>query len=184
MQTNTPPSMHESEPLWQPLEQLSPNEPSSWIYSWLSEPGSLTERLKQHCNYFSLKLISQDWGKSLPTEADALQIAPTAPAMIREVALVCDDKPCIYARTIFPEATYTANEASLARLGTTSIGTLLFADAKMQRSQFEVAIVKPGDYLFHLARGDELLRADCWSRRSIFFLAGHPLLITEVFLLA
>lgn len=177
----TVPSLYEAEPLWQPLEQLSPNELSPSVYSWLSESGSLTERLKQHCQYFSLKLILQDWGKSLPTEANALQMAPTAPAMVREVALVCDEKPCIFARTIIPAATYAANEASLVTLGTTPIGNLLFADTKIQRSQFEVALVKPGDYLFHLVWGDTQPVADCWSRRSIFFLAKHPLLITEVF---
>jgi chorismate--pyruvate lyase len=104
-------------------------------------------------------------------------------AVIRQVQLLCGNRPWIYARSIIPATSMTGRLQRLAHLGTRPLGALLFADPGMQRGVVELANIKPGEPLFrdavrHMSRQP----GNIWGRRSVFRLADKPLLVSEIFL--
>lgn len=104
-------------------------------------------------------------------------------ANVREVYLLCREQPCVFARTVIPARTLRGKYRRLTRLGNKSLGAVLFADKSMRRSSLEIAHLMPGQRLFERALRDLLARPPLiWGRRSLFHLAGNPLLLSEIFL--
>lgn len=167
---------------WQPLQRrLVPAE----LIPWLAERGSLTRRLEHSNQYpFSVQLLSNSWVKPLADESHLLAITPSELVYQREVRLMDGAQANVYARTIVPRATYMAMQSRFNNLGNTSLGELLFTDPSVERSEIEVACLKPGQCLYEMALVDEQqTRPDeLWARRSIFYLSGKKLLVNEIFL--
>lgn len=152
------------------------------LLSWLLEPSSLTVRLKQHCQHFRVEVLAQYWGRVFLSEGRQLGVPEWRWANIREVKLICDGAPWVFARTIIPRATLTGTERKLLTLGNKPLGQLLFNHPHMQRSEFELAEIKKPHYHFQKARtGLENDKTVLYGRRSLFFLSGKPLSLTEVF---
>jgi chorismate--pyruvate lyase len=173
--------MSKLEPKWRRLSAvLATKIPPHWR-SWLSYTDSMTERLQNYCNKVTISVLSQVWQCPFVSERKVLCLAESELALIREVRILCDEEPWLFARTVIPSGTLTATGGKLAKLGTTPIGNFLFAEKTMQRGRFEVAKVKPGDYFFYRANGDELTTKYLWARRSVFYINKQPLLINEVF---
>ncbi|WP_299182407.1 chorismate lyase [uncultured Neptuniibacter sp.] len=153
--------------LRRPYQQVAPSE---WR-SWLTDKGSLTQRLKllSH-NNFRVEVVRQGWMRPTRSEAKALNMDHRQFALIREVQLIGNDQPWVYARSIIPAQTLTGNRRQLKMLGNRSLGTLLFTDPTMRRGPLQISSLKLLD------------QRRVWARRSIFYLAGQPLLVSEVFL--
>ncbi len=152
--------------------------------AWLRDPTSLTQRVQGACSgHFRVAVLRQSWQRPLRSEAHALGLRPGVRALVREVFLMCDDTPWVYACTVIPRATLTGVQRRLARLHTRPLGAVLFADPTMRRGRAEIARLVRGDCLY--ARAVATLPqppADIWARRSLFFLRNKPLLVTEAFL--
>jgi chorismate--pyruvate lyase len=154
------------------------------LAGWLLDPASLTQRLLQLCpQAFRVRLLSQQWERPRPDEAKVLGIRYDGQAIIRQVQLLCDDSPWIYARTVIPATSMRGKLRRLARLGTKPLGAMLFADPGMRRGVVELARITLGQQL----HADALHRShECtdtiWGRRSVFRIAGKPLLVSEIFL--
>ena len=154
------------------------------LYSWLLDPASLTARLQSLCpGRFRVRVLSQGWGAPRLDEAQVLGMRHGERAVIRQVQLLCGNRPWIYARSIIPATSMTGRLQRLAHLGTRPLGALLFADPGMQRGVVELANIKPGEPLFrdavrHMSRQP----GNIWGRRSVFRLADKPLLVSEIFL--
>ncbi len=152
--------------------------------AWLRDPNSLTQRVQAACSgHFRVALLRQRWQRPLRSEARVLGLRPGVRALVREVFLMCDDTPWVYACTVIPRATLTGTQRRLARLHTRPLGAVLFADPTMRRGQAQVARLVPGDCLY--AQAVAALPqppAEIWARRSLFFLRDKPLLVTEAFL--
>jgi len=102
---------------------------------------------------------------------------------IREVYLLCDAQPWVFARTVIPTRTLTGPRRRLTRLRGKPLGAVLFADPAMKRSQIEIARIQNGQALFDDATSQLSVTPDeIWGRRSAFFLGGKPLLVSEIFL--
>jgi chorismate--pyruvate lyase len=89
----------------------------------------------------------------------------------------------VFARTVIPRDTLVGSNRRLTRLKTRPLGAVLFADPGMERGPVEIARLTPCDRLFpaatrRLASAPEAI----WGRRSLFTLAGKPLLVSEIFL--
>jgi len=112
-----------------------------------------------------------------------LGLRPEAYAFVREVHLMCDDEPWVFARTVIPATTLKGGRRRLANLGKRPLGAVLFADRSMRRSLVEIARLSSGQPLFARAVAP-LNRAPSaiWGRRSMFRLSGQPLLVSEIFL--
>ncbi len=104
-------------------------------------------------------------------------------ALVREVHLLCNNEPWVFARTVIPPHTLKGKQRRLGKLGKKPLGAVLFADKSMHRTEMEIACIQPGQQLYQLAT-HHLSHCDqpIWGRRSVFFLNNHPLMVSEIFL--
>lgn len=163
-----------------PQRRLMPTE----LTSWLTNSGSLTQRLKTHNKHdFSVQMLSTHWMKPLPDECLSLDIPMTEMAYQREVKLMDGDQANVYARTVIPLSTFQIMKQRFNTLGNRSLGELLFTDPSVKRGAIEIACLKPGQWLYEMAVLDESIRpVQLWGRRSHFYLSGKKLLVNEIFL--
>jgi chorismate--pyruvate lyase len=151
---------------------------------WLLDPSSLTRRLQLTCRgQFRVVPVNQRWFRPQLNEAQALGIRPHERCFIREVHLLCENQPWVFARTVIPVRTLTGRRRRLTRLGNKPLGAVLFADPGMRRSNIEIARLEAGQVLFESAIKPLSERpSEIWGRRSAFFLGNKPLLVSEIFL--
>ena len=130
-----------------------------------------------------MRVLSQVRGIPAIDEARALGMQPGHLAIIRQVHLLCDGQPWIYARTIIPVTSLRGKLQRLAHLGARPLGGMLFADPGMQRGRVELARISRGQAVYKAATCHLRQRpAEIWGRRSVFRLFDRPLLVSEVFL--
>jgi len=175
---------HRLEPRWQAHTSVARHVASPELLDWLLDPTSLTNRLRQGCRgQFSVEPVNQVWQRPMLNEAQALGVLPHERCFVREVRLLCDDEPLVFARTVIPVRTLTGPRRRLSRLGKKPLGAVLFADPSMLRSGIEIAKLSPGQPLFARATaGLPKPPTNIWGRRSAFFLNHQPLLVSEIFL--
>lgn len=155
--------------LWQNAQQQIPAQLEPWLFC----AGSLTLKLKQHCQQFRLELINECW-QELP---DFLQQQWQQPrGLQRDVILWCDGRACVYAQSWLPESTLLQLEP-LARLGSQPLGEYIFQHHSLQRGEIELALLPVGMRLPVLGEQPQL-----WARRSVFSVQQQPLLVQEIFL--
>ena len=155
------------------------------MQDWLTNRGSLTARLKAHCQQFRVQRLSQHKAICLPDEYAAIGLARAAQVYQREVILRCDGEAMIYGHTVVP-LTATASEWPLfAALGEKSLGSTLFNDPLVIRGELEYARLYPAHPLMQriMQALPQLAGVRCMpARRSLFWRKGGCLLVTEVFL--
>ena len=171
-------------PRWKPHRCYLRRHIPSELSSWLLDPASLTLRLQQLCaGHFRVRVLSQSWGRPYLDEARLLDMDKSGRAIIRQVQLLCDRQPWIFARTVIPAESLRGRLKRLAHLGTRPLGAMLFADPGMQRGVVELARILPGHTLFAAALSHAVQQPqEIWGRRSVFRLADKPLLVSEIFL--
>lgn len=153
------------------------------LWSWLTDSGSLTQRLREHAGTsFRLHVLAERREPLRRTDAVRMQVDAGQQALIREVRLDADGRAAIHAVTVLPSSTLAAHP-ELATLGARPLGEALFERDDVVRAPFEVACLGPSHPL--AARALEAAgesRARLWARRSVVRVAGQPLLIHECFL--
>jgi chorismate--pyruvate lyase len=171
------------EPHWHPLRNAVREVSEANVREWLAEPGSLTQLLVGLCGAeFRVDVRRQGRDYPTPSEARALGLRGRRFCLVREVHLLCGRHPWVFARTVMPYGTLTGRQRRLGRLGTRPLGALLFADPAMEREPPEVGALQPGTSLFHHAVGGLQAERPVWGRRSVYYLGGKPLLVSEFFL--
>jgi len=153
------------------------------LWSWLTDSGSLTQRLREHAGTsFRLHVLAEQREPLRHTDATRMQVDAEQQALIREVRLDADGRAAIHAVTVIPASTLS-KLPELATLGARPLGEALFERDDVARAPFEVACLGPSHPLAAraLAAAGEP-RARLWARRSVVRVAGHPLLIHECFL--
>jgi chorismate--pyruvate lyase len=146
------------------------------------DTGSLTQRLIDASeNTLTVQIINQRIDIPRFTEQRALKLPPRRLTMIREVVLLANSTPWVYARSIIPLTTLTGRLRKLRHLDNQPLGALLFRDPTMTREVVEVAChTKVNAKLPTTLLGG--LQKSLWGRRSVFRLDAKPLLVSEVFL--
>ncbi len=172
---------------WRPPAVLGKYRLPRGLASWLLDDSSLTRRLQRRCHgAFRVRILDQGWRRPLEDERRALGLRPRARAWVRQVHLLCDGQPWVYARTVIPAATLHGGQQRLARLGERPLGAMLFADCTVRRGGLEIARIAAGHPLFRAALGEDApgsaAVAAIWGRRSLFFFGTRPLLVSEIFL--
>jgi chorismate--pyruvate lyase len=172
------------EPAWNTLQVLRRADMPAVVADWLRDTGSLTARLKGTCRGgFSVRLLDQGWKKPLYSEGRLLAMRHGEVAIVREVELMCGEAVWVFARTVIPASSLRGPARRLSMLGTKPLGEVLFSDPQMRRGPIEVARLQPRHALFATATNALADRPDeLWGRRTIFYLAGMPLLVNEIFL--
>jgi chorismate lyase len=154
------------------------------VLDWLGEQGSLTRRVQLACpGRFWVEVLRQERRRPYASEVALLRVRPTTRALVREVRLHCAQASWVYARTLIPVTSLRGAARRLTLLGSRPLGAVLFADPSAVRLAMEFACLLPGHLLFEtavagLSRRPPLL----WGRRTLFRLAGKPLLVNEIFL--
>lgn len=172
------------EPRWRLLDARLRHRVPAELLPWLVDAASLTRRLQQLCPHdFNVRLLAQRWQRPLRNERSALGMRDHEFGLVRQVHLACGARPLVFARTVIPAATLRGGLRRYAHLGNRPLGALLFADRRVRRGGIEVAEITPEHALYRVITGG---RADAagavWGRRSVFTLAGLPLLVGEIFL--
>ena len=166
---------------WQSYRRLPAYAvPARWRH-WLLDRGSLTQRLIAASNsQFRVRILAQGITKPRRTEAKALGIPHQQLAVVREVILYGNDQPWVYARSVLPLSSLTGRLTRLRKLDERPLGALLFADPSMRRGKLELASVQPSKVALPLELG--IFDTALWGRRSVFYVAEKPLLVSEIFL--
>lgn len=172
------------EPRWAEWQQLRFYRVPVDIEGWLRDTGSLTARLKSACKEsFRVRLLRQGWGRPLYSEQRLLGMNMGEIAIVREVELICDGTPWVFARTLIPARSLRGPARRLSMLGEKPLGEVLFADLRMTRGTTEMARLSRRHKLYAVATESLEQKTDeIWGRRTLFHLAGHPLLVNEIFL--
>jgi len=151
------------------------------IMSWLLDEASLTSKLEQQYEQFSVALQQQ-----LTTNFKQSPLSPYfhgETVLVREVLLHCDGVATVFAQTEIPVSTLSDEQKQLTELGNTSLGRVLFQNKSLQRGHIEIAEFSMGSEVHQLS---DSLQQDCahslWARRSVFYIENKPLLVSEVFL--
>jgi chorismate--pyruvate lyase len=156
------------------------------LRSWLTEPGSLTARCQSLCSHFTVQLLHYGFARSLAGEGGS-----RARSKVREVLLACDGVPVIFAHTTLCTAALSNHPAGqsrgqlsrwLARLGSRSLGSLLFAHPGFARGEIEYCRLDARHPLFQRVIAVCQPFGPLWARRSRHSLGGQTVLVTEVFL--
>lgn len=145
---------------------------------WLLDPGSLTRRLiRESGGHFRVQVLRQGFLPAHAVERHELGLAPREWPFVREVALLCHDTPWVFARTLIPAITLQGPARALTHLGSKPLGAVLFNDPLVRRGPIAVSRLAAAQLGQPWAEEGEI-----WGRRSCFYLADLPLLVSEYFL--
>jgi chorismate--pyruvate lyase len=166
---------------WLPLR---PAAGRSGLAGWLAERGSLTARLRAHCGQFVLLRLGQRAATPHRDETPLLGLPQGRKAWVREVLLLADGVPVVYAHSVARTEVLRGAWRLLARIGGKPVGDAVFARPLTRRGAIEVRHLKPGHPLQRAACAAACLPPDTrlWARRSAFVHAGQALWVSEVFL--
>ncbi|MFN3712093.1 MAG: chorismate--pyruvate lyase family protein [Alcanivoracaceae bacterium] len=156
---------------WQRLGRV--RAPES-VAVWLQDEGSLTRRLQRH-GQFSVRPVSQRVAVPTVAEGRLLGLRARQRALVREVLLLLNGKPVVFARSVLPLVSLTGANRVLGHMARRSLGAELFRNPRARRLAVWVAQVPP----FRLPVA---LDQPAWGRQSLFIKRGRPLLVAEVFL--
>lgn len=147
---------------------------------WLFDSGSLTKRLKSmSTDSFRVDVLHQGWAIPTCSEQQFLNCDYEL-ANIREVLLVVDDHPLVFARSVLPASSLTGANRELLELGNQPLGEYLFRQSSMKRGGIEIKELPASQFNAHLVKPYH--QESAWGRRSLFYLNDKPISVCEVFL--
>ena len=153
------------------------------LLPWLRDPGSLTLRIQQRCDDFSVHNVKSVLARIALDESALLGIAAHQLAWSREVFLLADGRPVVFAHSACAVRHLRGAWSALRDLGNRPLGALLFSHPLVVRRPLHYKALRSGHPLYRRATAllpDSPQRL--WARRSLFYLHDAPLLVTEVFL--
>lgn len=174
-------TMHRRDFRWKPHPALA--GAPAYLHPWLSDPGSLTARILARCGTFRVQVLGE--GHALPAVDERGQIGLPAGrlAWTREVLLLADEMPVVFAHSILAPRDLTGAWHMARAIGSQPLGAALFADPGISRGPLATARIAPGHPLHqHAGAAAHANLPTLWARRSRFSRLGRPLLVTEVFL--
>lgn len=150
---------------------------------WLFDRGSLTQRIQKHCSDFTVRGVHCGLAHIAHDESALLGISPRHLAYTREVFLYADDRPVVFAHSTLACRHLRGAWSAVRKLGNKPLGALLFAHPLVERKELHYQALRRMHPLYR--RATAILSEPpkkLWARRSLFYLHGAPLLVTEVFL--
>ena len=140
-------------------------------FSWITEEGSLTERLKKEFSDVKVDVIYE--GLASEKETD----------YIREVIIKSCDKPMIFAQTRVKMIDLDSAWSCLKELGQQSLANILFKDPKIFRHSLLYRLCDSDDILYRRLKSLGYIHEEIlWIRKSKWEKDGKILSLTEAFL--
>ena len=165
-----------------------PAPPSRRLSAWMHIPGSLSARIAAVSGGLTVRVLRQGAVTLQPAEAARIGCAAGSIAHGREVILLADGVPVIYARSVLQTVHARGAWKAIRGLGTRALADMLFGLPAATRSDFEFVRFAPGSRWaakvhrrWRDATGGEWGRREVWARCSVFTRRGAPLLVTECF---
>ena len=157
---------------------------------WLTDVGSLTQKLKRHSQVFNVLRQAQQRAPTPLAESHAINMPNRRRTWQREVLLFCDGVPVVYAHTITPLESVSRDWPFFKRLGNQALGVALFANPLIRRAHFEYTRLSERDELYQttqaaIASHGLVLPKHIWARRCVFHHSRHKnsrMMVTEVML--
>lgn len=150
---------------------------------WLVDKGSLTRRLQNASSNFAVRPVFSCRHKPLPDESEMLGLQSRQRALIREVYLLCNHEPVVFAHSVLPYKSLRGVWARLGKLGNKPLGAMLFSNPRVSRTPLEFKKLSCQHPLYRRAAANlEIDSGELWARRSVFFLKNSSILVTEIFL--
>ncbi|RUM81207.1 MAG: chorismate lyase [Candidatus Thioglobus sp.] len=143
---------------WENLTNTS-NVPES-VLGWLDDEQSLTAKLKQKFDDFSVNVLSQIQTTPHNNENEMLDFE--GQSVIREVQLLGNHQVVVFARSVIP---VTGDTQAILKIGSKPLGEILFNDPDIKRGQLQITHT-----------------GSTWGRRSTFTIGTTKLLVSEFFL--
>lgn len=150
---------------------------------WLTDSGSLSARISTRCGALRVRRVFQGLRRPGHDEASLIELSPGRNAHVREVVLLADEVPVVFAHSIVSPRDLRGPWRCIGRLGERPLSTALFENPRVRRGALEYRRLDRRHPLH--ARLRELglgAQHALWARRSSFRLEERPLLVTEVFL--
>ncbi len=174
-----------SHSIWKPLTPENQSSIPAKLHHWLIDTGSLTAKLRKACDNFSVHLISQTQRTAKPHEVLLLELSDNDQLIDREVQLYCNTTPVVYARSLIPLKAISDRFDDLDSMGEKPLGEKIFSDPQLSRSPIEWSLLTSKHALFQHAM-ENIATTDLpdsiFGRRSLFYGAAKPILISEFFL--
>jgi len=140
-------------------------------FSWLTEEGSLTERLKKEFDNVKVEVVYE--GVYLLDKK----------FYVREVILKSNDSPKIFARTLVKTKDLEEAWSSLKNLGDQSLATILFNSPDIKKTSVFYKEFFLDDSMFaHINSLSPIHKKSLWARRSSWEKQGASLELVEIFL--
>ena len=150
---------------------------------WLIDNGSLTARLQARYKGFSVEKVRLSYAKPLNGEASLLKLKPYQHALIRDVLLLGNHQPVVFAHSVLPRNALRGAWNKLGRLGNKPLGATLFANPKVKRTPLEYKKLSCQHPISMRVAGHFNIQTKAlWARRSVFQLKCANILVTEIFL--
>ncbi|MBL6986130.1 MAG: chorismate lyase [Methylobacter sp.] len=170
------------EPLWFENRSGTRHTLPENVQSWVYEPGSLTQRLRDYYgNAVGVKILLQQWNTPFLSERRLLKLPENKYSLTREVLLHADGKPLILARTIIPANTIKVAKSNLSHLGSRPLGEVIFSYPKLERIEMDVAWINLPTWT-QPAIAEGHIDQPIWSRRTVYEIAHRQMLVSEFFL--
>lgn len=168
---------------WQTLDDAAATTLPAELRLWMTLATSMTAQLRHSAGAdVTVDVLRSEVATVDPDERRCFADSPER-AQVREVCLHGGGRALLAARTVYASARLQADPV-LAGLGDRPLGELLFDGTSAARWTLrEFARLTPGSPLHALAQRCAPQAHDAfWARRTLFWRAGEPLLVTEIFL--
>lgn len=150
---------------------------------WLTDEASLTARLQARCGQLRVRVLRSGMARPHEDERALVGLPRGRLAWVREVLLLADGRPVVFAHTILAPRHLRGHWRMAAGMGGRPLGAALFADPAIARGALHSARLTAAHPLHRgavAALGGKL--PVLWARRSRFLHGNRALLVTEVFL--
>jgi chorismate--pyruvate lyase len=152
------------------------------LVPWLHDRGSLTRRIQQRCKHFEVSPVRSGLARIAYDESTLLGILPKHLAYSREVFLIADGLPVVFAHSACASRHLRGAWTALSGLGNKPLGAMLFSHPLVKREALHFKALHGHHPLYQRVANIMDIPNILWARRSMFTLHGAPLLVTEIFL--
>ena len=161
---------------WFSPEKIT-NLPKQPFQEWLLSTCSLTQKLKKQCQHFEVKILGED------TLAPLEESFGNKSMWVREVLLILDGTPWVFARTLIPGELLEKKQQEFLGLGVRPLGELLYSADEFTPGKIEVAHFEACCKIAKLAESlQQDVSSPLWGRRRYFQYETEQLVVSEVFL--
>jgi chorismate--pyruvate lyase len=145
-------------------------------WTWLHEPGSITQRLRRCFVDVTVRVLDEGVREPLADEWQGLPERAMAPCWVREVCLHSRGMPLVHARTVIPDWHAGNPWHEVGALGSRPLGERLFAGGDGVRGERRFAWTSPAPASPMAQQGGERRRP---TRRTWYERQGAWLMLTE-----